>query len=154
VPTDAYYLRVRFGFEDDTAIAATAIVHHVLIEERLAVAGPVGDDVMSGNDPAYDAGGYLAYYQIVMVTADGASRTIQGIDSTGMRPGRILWLMNISAANNVVLAHESASASDVSYRIRGPNAADVTIRPHGGVMLMWGGIGDGTTRRWRVLSEV
>lgn len=153
IPTDGYYLRIRINVADIGAGGDTVVIKDVFVEDRLNIPGNIEIYPLTGNSNAFTAGSTMHETQLVVLLPDGAYE-IRGINSTGSPDGRLLWLYNLDATNSVTLVHESTSATSASYRIQGPNNADVTIRPRGGVMLVFFGHADGTNLRWHVLSQV
>lgn len=152
VPADAYYLRVRINVDDIGSSGDTVVVKDVFLDERMVMPGTIGYYPLTGSANALAAGGILPEATLLSLLPDGAYE-VRGIDSTGVPEGRVLWLYNEDTTNSITLKHLSGSAN-AADRIAGPNNADVTIRPRGGVMLCYFGSVSGTGRRWRVLSQV
>lgn len=153
VPTDGYYLRVRINCDDIGSNGDTVVIKDVFVEDRPIAVGNIEIYPMTSNFGSFTAGSTMHDTQLVALLPD-AAYTIHGINSTGTPDGRILWLYNFDSTNSVTLSHESGTAGAAGYRIQGPNNADVVIRPRGGVMLVYFGDTAGTSRRWRVLSQV
>lgn len=151
-PSDAYFLRVRITVEEVGTSTQTLTIKHVFVEDRLLIPGEVTYETVTAAQTNW---GPFPRNQIV-VTDDlgGADRTIRGINATGQRDGRVLWVYNMDGSNNLILSHNDGAVATNSRRIYCPNAADLTIRPNGGVMLCWFGGVDGAVKRWRVLSQV
>ena len=80
-------------------------------------------------------------YAVLRMSSD-AARTITGI-SDGKK-GRVLWIHNVGA-QNIVLAHQSASSKDINRMISG-TAAAITLGANDSARLYY----DSTTQRWRI----
>jgi len=157
-PVDAFGLRVRVGVTDNRTTADTFVFQHVFVEDRIGPTGGVAEAqfTASGDIDLSDTAVINPTFPQMLFIHDlnGANRTVRGIISTGMPNGRIFWLYNGDSTYNLVLSHEDLAAGAASYRIRCPNSANLTIRPFGGVQLVYFGKSDDTVRRWRVMSEV
>lgn len=161
IPTTATFLRIRVSAKVGSSTVATdeVAIHEVSIVERMQVAGGTGFYEVVGNETTFpDDGlttGVFADKQVIAITAiDAASRNVHGITRTGVGDGRILFIHNMDASNSLVLVHESGSAAASAERIVCPNGSNLTIRPFGTAMLMYFGLPSGSTRRWRVMSQV
>lgn len=106
-------------------------------QKRVAALVPLYS-ILSTNIPAqltadqnnYDPGNYD-----VLFLSSNASRTITGI--SGGVTGRLLWI-NTFGANNVVLAHNSAS-SLAANRLSCHTAANITLTPRKAATLLYTG---------------
>src|SRR6185503_16737341 len=79
---------------------------------------------------------------------NGASAaTIHGI--TGVAEGRIVLIENVTTAQTLTLAHQSATEGTAGRRIIIPDAGDSTLGPGAATILAY----DNTTARWRVVFE-
>ncbi len=95
-------------------------------------------------------------HTLIVLDPGASSRNITGFEAptTGIEgTTKVIHNAATNGTSNIVLKHDSGSSS-AANRIYGNNDADVTIRPHGGVVICWLSDGDGSTHlRWRVLSE-
>lgn len=85
---------------------------------------------------------------IQAITPSGATRTFTGF-AVGTNTGSIIWILNVSASQDLVLANESAS-STAANRIITQSGANLTIKPKGAVCLWY----DSTAARWRVVTAL
>lgn len=152
VTADATMIRVRVGVMDDTSDGDTYTLESAYLETPWVLPGGIIIDDLAGNESPL-ARDYLSQAHVYAVrTLNGSDRTIEGIDATGMRDGRILWICNMGGSDNIILSHADTDV-DEADRILCPNNANLSIRPRGAVMLMYFG-DEGSTRRWRVMSQV
>jgi hypothetical protein len=86
---------------------------------------------------------------VVAINPSGGTWHITGI-SAGQVAGSVLILQNVDGTLGIVLDDGSAS-STAANRIHCPGAANLTIRAHGSVMLVYAA-GSGGTFAWRVVS--
>ena len=89
----------------------------------------------------------LSTASVIRVSVSGANRTVTGLQ--GGADGRVIWLMNVSAAfgNDLILANDSASSSAANRFIFDQGSNNVRIRPNCGLPLIY----DSTISRWRTL---
>lgn len=152
VTSTAETIRVRVGVMDDFTDAATYDLQSAFLETPWVLPGGITIDDLSGNERPLSRD-YLSQSQVYAVrTLNGSDRTIEGIDADDMRDGRILWICNMDGSNNLILSHADSDV-DAADRILCPNNSNLTIRPRGGVMLMYFG-DEGSTRRWHVMTQV
>lgn len=77
-----------------------------------------------------------------------ASAPVNLTGLTSGTSGRVLALLNVSAANAITLTHEDAG-STAANRFTLPSGASLAIPPGGAALLMY----DATSARWRVLAR-
>jgi len=88
---------------------------------------------INANQNDYGPAGF-ATSSIMAIIVSGATRTITGFDSTGWVEGQTLIIQ--VRTNDLVLSHNSASSAS-GNRLGCPNAAALTVRQGGGVMLVY-----------------
>ena len=118
---------------------------------RLDLQAPVAVTGVSGTKNDWDPSTAWGYFSTWIITPSGAL-TVTGLDALpgGNAFGQtLIWLINGSNANSIVLKQQNAGSS-ANNRFICPNAVDFTIAPLCGVMI-WR---DGTTQRWRVATAL
>lgn len=167
IPTNARYLRlvVLFTFTQDSATTEAARVYlngirltpkinygkqefpdgiatidaDSIVTDKLT--GTITVETVDADQNNWNPVG-LASIVTIVVTGLTAARTITGMVAQGT--GRVIHILNQSG-QSLVLAHESASSTDVN-RFACPGAANLTVRQAGGVTLVY------AVNRWRVAS--
>lgn len=83
---------------------------------------------------------------IVRVEASGAARTITGFDVAVNQVNDTIWIINVGATNDIILANQNAGSA-AANRIITNTGADLTLNPDEAALLWY----DDTDSRWRVL---
>lgn len=113
------------------------------IEASELVSGVLTPTALSGNVDNYAPTGH-ADADVWRLDPNGATRTITGIASVAA--GRVLRIVNLSAANTIEFSHDVTSTAANRFYL--PAEADLALPPHG-IATFWY---DGTSARWRMIS--
>ena len=137
------------------AIGAWApyFLNSVNVRKEMALSGVIWHTIGADHDDWEPTG----WQDCSMLAVDfsGTGKTVTGFaaPTTGVQ-GTVKVIYNFDLTHDLKLAHNSGSSSSLNT-IYCPGNADLTIRSHGGVVLMWFGDASGTSaRRWRVISMV
>jgi hypothetical protein len=106
----------------------------------------VSNTAAAGDNDNYNPGGSIGSRTYFRITADATGSNITGFQSTSTRSIKYLW--NVATVGNIVLKN-NASGSNSGNRILTPGAADFTVRPGGGWMMIY----DGSSSVWRILAN-
>lgn len=83
---------------------------------------------------------------IYRITHTDAAHVLYGLTAPTTGQRKLVWIVNPHASLNLVLKHQSGSATAAVDRFIGPGAADYTISPGSMAKLVY----DTTSARWRV----
>lgn len=134
-----------------TSGLGTALTHALRVTGRSTFRGAMNFEPTTPTALAADANDYQgqgignSMRQVVRVEASGADRTITGLDRQQIND--TVYVVNIGATFNIVLAHQNASSA-AENRIISPTGANLTLGPDEYAFL-WH---DDTTNRWRILD--
>lgn len=113
---------------------------HTSVPGNFAFPGDITPTTLSGNVNDYNPTG-LSTAAVLRLSSDTTPRTITGLQ--GGADGRILFLINVGATYNVVLADESASSSAANRFSFG--GTDFKLAPKRGLLIIY----DSTANLWR-----